>query len=164
MKIMNTGGTFNKRYDPISGTLEVPFDNLAIEEIVKSFSYEVDIAGMLYKDSLEIDDEDREQLTAIMEADDEEIFVVVHGTDSMHLTAMHLAAHLPDRVIVLVGAMVPYAVDKSEASLNLGMALGYAATQPAKGVYICMSGIIAPHNMIVKNRRKGRFEVVQSRV
>jgi L-asparaginase len=55
MKIMNTGGTFNKRYNPVSGELEVPFDNLAVEEIVKSFSYEVDIAGMLYKDSLEMD-------------------------------------------------------------------------------------------------------------
>jgi len=164
MKIMNTGGTFNKRYDPISGALEVPFDNDAIEEIVKSFSYEVDIAGMLYKDSLEIDDDDREQLTAILEADDEEIFVIVHGTDSMHLTAMQLAAYLPDRVIVITGAMVPYSIDKGEASLNLGMALGFAATQPANGVYICMSGIIAPHNKIVKNRREGRFQIVQDRV
>ena len=160
MKIMNTGGTFNKRYDPITGDLEVPFDNVAIEEIVKSFSYEVEIAGMLYKDSLEMDDDDRQQLTAIMEADDEEIFVVVHGTDTMHMTAMQLAAYLPDRVIVLVGAMVPYSIDKTEASLNLGMALGFAATQPAKGVYICMSGIIAPYTQIEKNRAEGRFEVV----
>ena len=160
MKIMNTGGTFNKRYDPITGVLEVPFDNLAIEEIVKSFSYEVEIAGMLYKDSMEMDDDDRQQLTAIMEADDEEIFVVVHGTDTMHMSAMHLAAYLPDRVIVMVGAMVPYSIDKTEASLNLGMALGFAATRPAKGVYICMSGIIAPYNKIEKNRAEGRFEVV----
>jgi len=164
MKIMNTGGTFNKRYDPVSGELEVPFDNQAIEEIVKSFSYEVDIAGMLYKDSQEIDDDDREQLMMILEADDEEIFVIVHGTDTMHLTAMHLAAHLPDRVIVLTGAMVPYSIDKTEASLNLGMALGFAATQPANGVYICMSGIIAPHKKIVKNRREGRFQIVQDRL
>ena len=160
MKIMNTGGTFNKRYDPITGDLEVPFDNLAIEEIVKSFSYEVEIAGMLYKDSREMDDDDRQQLTAIMEADDEEIFVVIHGTDTMHMTAMQLAAYLPNRVIVLVGAMVPYSIDKTEASLNLGMALGFAATQPAKGVYICMSGIIAPYTQIEKNRAEGRFEVV----
>ena len=164
MKIMNTGGTFNKRYDAISGLLEVPFDNQAIEELVANFAYEVDIAGMLYKDSQEIDDEDREQLRAILEADDEEIFVIVHGTDTMHLTAMQLAAYLPDRVIVITGAMVPYSIDKAEASLNLGMALGFAATQPAKGVYICMSGIIAPHNKVVKNRREGRFDIVQDRL
>ncbi|MDA3946828.1 MAG: asparaginase domain-containing protein [Helicobacteraceae bacterium] len=160
MKIMNTGGTFNKRYNPVSGELEVPFDNLAVEEIVKSFSYEVDIAGMLYKDSLEMDQTDRDQLTAILSADDENIFVVIHGTDTMHLTAEQLAEYLPNRVIVLVGSMVPFSLDKCEASLNLGMALGFAATQPSNGVYICMSGIIAPHDKILKNREEGRFEIV----
>ncbi len=160
MKIMNTGGTFNKRYNPISGELEVPFDNVAVEEIVKHFAYEVDIAGVIYKDSLEMDRIDRDQLTAIMSADDEDIFVVVHGTDTMDVTAEQLAEYLPDRVIVLVGAMVPYSIDKSEASLNLGMALGFAATRPANGVYICMSGIIAPYDRIRKNRAEGRFEIV----
>ncbi len=160
MKIMNTGGTFNKRYNTITGELEVPFDNLAIEEIVRNFSYDVDIAGMLYKDSLEMDQIDRDQLTAILSADDEDVFVVVHGTDTMHLTAEQLAEYLPDRVIVLVGAMTPFSIDKSEASVNLGMALGFAATQPAAGVYICMSGIIAPFDRIVKNREVGRFEIV----
>ncbi len=160
MKIMNTGGTFNKRYNTITGELEVPFDNLAIEEIVKGFSYDVDIAGMLYKDSLEMEQIDRDQLTAILSADDEDVFVIVHGTDTMHLTAEQLAEYLPDRVIVLVGAMTPFFIDKSEASVNLGMALGFAATQPAAGVYICMSGIIAPYDRIVKNREAGRFEIV----
>lgn len=160
MKIMNTGGTFNKRYNPVTGELEVPFDNFAVEEIVKHFSYEVDIAGMLYKDSLEIGPLDRDQLAAILSADEEDVFVIVHGTDTMHLTAKKLAEHLSERVIVLVGSMTPYAIDKSEASLNLGMALGFAATQPAPGVYICMSGIIAPHHMVQKNREEGRFEIV----
>lgn len=160
MKIINTGGTFNKRYNPLRGELEVPFDNEAVEEIVKSFSYEVDIAGVLYKDSSEIGPVDRDQLAAILSADDEDVFVVVHGTDTMHLTAEKLAEYLPDRVIVLVGAMTPFSIDKSEASLNLGMALGFAATQPANGVYICMSGIIAPYDQITKNRDAGRFEIV----
>jgi len=160
MKIMNTGGTFNKRYDPISGTLEVPFDNAAVEAIVASFSYEVAIAGMIYKDSLEMEQNDRDQLTAILQADDEEVFVVVHGTDTMDLTARTLSEHLQDRVIVLVGAMVPYSIDPTEASLNLGMALGFAATRPTAGVYICMSGIIAPFDRVQKNRSAGRFEIV----
>ena len=160
MKIMNTGSTFNKRYNPVTGELDVPFDNVAVEEIVKHFSYEVDIAGMLYKDSSDIGPVDRDQLTAILSADDEDVFVIVHGTDTMHLTAKQLAEHLTDRVIVLVGSMTPYSIDKSEASLNLGMALGFAATQPAPGVYICMSGIIAPHHMVKKNKEAGRFEIV----
>lgn len=164
MKILNTGGTFNKVYDPISGKLEVPFDNEAIEEIVESFAYDVEIAGMLYKDSLEMTEEDRQQLKDIIDVDDEEVYVIVHGTDTMDLTAAALAAWMEEdeeeRVIVLTGAMVPYSIDKTEASVNLGMALGYAATRPAPGVYICMSGIIAPHERIRKNREEGMFEIV----
>jgi len=164
MKIMNTGGTFNKVYDPVTGTLEVPFDNEAVEEIVERFAYPVEIAGMLYKDSLEMTDADREQLVSILDVDDEEVYVIVHGTDTMDLTAKALAAWLEEdeeeRVIVLTGAMVPYSIDKTEASVNLGMALGYAATQPAPGVYICMSGIIAPYDRIRKNRSEGVFEIV----
>lgn len=164
MKIMNTGGTFNKVYDPIGGMLEVPYDNEAIEEIVESFAYDVEIAGMLYKDSLDITDEDRQQLIDIIDVDDEEVYVIVHGTDTMDLTAAALAKWMEEdeeeRVIVLTGAMVPYSIDKTEASVNLGMALGYAATQPAPGVYICMSGIIAPYDRIKKNREEGIFEIV----
>ncbi|UFS63078.1 asparaginase [Sulfurimonas sp. HSL-3221] len=164
MKILNTGGTFNKRYDPILGVLEVPFDNEAVEDIVESFAYSVEIAGMLYKDSLEMTEEDREQLINIIDVDDEEVYVIVHGTDTMDLTAKALAEWMEEdeeeRVIVLTGAMVPYSIDKTEASVNLGMALGYAATQPAPGVYICMSGIIAPYDRIRKNRGEGIFEIV----
>ncbi len=164
MKIMNTGGTFNKVYDPVSGMLDVPYDNEAIEEIVERFAYDVEIAGMLYKDSLEMTDEDRQQLIDIIDVDDEEVYVIVHGTDTMDLTSAALAAWMEEdeeeRVIVLTGAMVPYSIDKAEASVNLGMALGYAATQPAPGVYICMSGIIAPYDRIRKNREEGIFEIV----
>lgn len=161
MKILNTGGTFNKRYNPISGELEVPFDNTAVEAIVDSFSYDVEIAGMIYKDSLEMDDTDREQLARIIEADAETIYVVVHGTDTMDKSAEVLAERIEGRVIVLVGSMVPFSIAPTEASVNLGMALGFAATGPAHGVYICMSGIIAPYERIVKNRAMGRFEIVE---
>ena len=165
MKIMNTGGTFNKRYDPLTGELEVPYDNEAIEEIVETFAYDVEIAGMLYMDSLQMTQSDRDQLADIIDADDEEIYVVVHGTDTMDLTAKTLAEMLEEddedeRVIVLTGAMTPYSIDKTEASVNLGMALGYAATNPPPGVYICMSGIIAPYDRIRKNRAEGIFEIV----
>ena len=164
MKILNTGGTFNKRYEPVTGKLEVPFDNEAVEAIVENFAYHVEIAGMLYKDSLEMTEEDREQLVNIIDVDDEEVYVIVHGTDTMDLTAKALAEWMEEeeeeRVIVLTGAMVPFSIDKAEASVNLGMALGFAATEPAPGVYICMSGIIAPHDRIRKNRAEGIFEIV----
>ena len=164
MKILNTGGTFNKVYDPVNGALEVAFNNEAIEEIVERFAYDVEIAGVMFKDSLEMTQEDREQLYSVIDMDDEEVYVIVHGTDTMEVTARYLAQRMEDdeeeRVIVLTGAMVPFSIDKAEASVNLGMALGYAATQPAPGVYLCMSGIIAPQGRIRKNRAEGIFEIV----
>jgi len=164
MKILNTGGTFNKRYDPVLGVLEVPYDNEAVEEIVENFAYDVEIAGMIYKDSLEMTQDDRDRLYDIIDVDDEEVYVIIHGTDTMDLTAKTLAERMEEdeeeRVIVLTGAMVPYSINKTEASVNLGMALGFAATQPAPGVYICMSGIIAPYDRIRKNKMEGIFEIV----
>ncbi len=164
MKILNTGGTFNKVYDPVTGELEVPFHNEAVEDIVERFAYDVEIAGMLYMDSLQMTQEDRDQLADIIDVDDEEVYVIIHGTDTMDLTARTLAQRMAEdedeRVIILTGAMVPFSIDKTEASVNLGMALGFAATQPAPGVYICMSGIIAPHDRIRKNRAEGIFEIV----
>ena len=61
--ILNTGGTLNKRYNPIKGSLFVPSDNIAIEAIMANFaSQECEIKGLIYKDSLEIDDSDRRQM------------------------------------------------------------------------------------------------------
>ncbi|OQX58565.1 MAG: asparaginase [Helicobacteraceae bacterium 4484_230] len=160
MKIMNTGGTFNKRYSERKGKLEVPFDNEAVEKIVKSFAYDVDIAGVLYKDSLDMDDQDRNILAQVLLADEEDVFVVVHGTDTMDLSAKVLDETLKDRTVVLVGAMVPFSIDPVEASVNLGMAMGFAASQPPRGIYICMNGMIAPYERIRKNRALGKFEIV----
>ncbi len=160
MKILNTGGTLNKRYNKKSGELEVAFDNNAIDQILQSLSYEVEIAGMIYKDSLEFTDDDRLQLASIIKADTSKVLVVVHGTDSINISAEIVSKVVDDRVIVFTGAMRPYEIDPTEASLNIGLALGFAASQPANGVYICMSGIIAPHEQIRKNRSLGKFEVV----
>ena len=59
--VLNTGGTFNKRYNPISGELEVPKDGIALEKIVKNcHNIEFDIKNIISKDSLEMNDTNRE--------------------------------------------------------------------------------------------------------
>ncbi len=161
MKIINTGGTFNKRYDSRTGKLVVAYDNNFVEEIVDEFAYDVEMAGLLYKDSLDMTDQDRNILAQVLLQDTEEVFVVIHGTDTMNKSAQVLAETLNDRVVVLVGAMVPFSINPVEASVNLGMAMGFAASRPQHGIYICMSGIIAPHNRIKKNKALGEFEVVE---
>jgi len=159
MLILNTGGTFNKRYDILQGDLEVPVDNFAVERILESFATKPSLAGVVYKDSLEMTQEDRKMITDIIFHSKERVFVIVHGTDSMEVTAEFLDTVFDDRVIVLTGAMQPFAIDKVEASLNLGMAIGFAQACEHNGVYICMSGYIKPWQKIRKNRMIGKFEV-----
>lgn len=160
MIIINTGGTFNKRYDPLTGELAVPFDNIAVEAILGRFTYDVEVAGLLYKDSLEMTGEDRKMMADVILASEEKTFIIVHGTDTMHLSAAFLSELVPGRVVILTGAMVPFSIDPVEATANLAMALGFAEAGPEAGVYICMQGIVAPHDKIGKNRESGKFERV----
>jgi L-asparaginase len=78
----------------------------------------------------------------------------------MHLSAEFLSEIFEDRKIVFVGAMKPFEIDNIEASLNLGMAIGFAKAVCENGVYICMSGHVEQWNKIHKNTKFGKFEVV----
>jgi len=161
MLILNTGGTFNKRYNPLSGEMEVPFDNKAPEQILSNFTYDVEMAGLIYKDSLDIDMDDRKMMVKIIAASEDTHFIIIHGTDTMHTTASFLNEILEDKVVILTGAMVPFEVDPLEATSNLSMALGYAKLQEEAGVYICMQGSVSSHDKLVKNKKLGKFELAQ---
>ncbi len=159
MLILNSGGTFNKRYNMLTGELEVPVDNYAVERILESFVEKLPLAGVVYKDSLEMDMNDRKMIADIIFHSSEREFVIVHGTDTMEITAEFLAEIFEDRVIVLTGAMKPFEIDHVESSLNLGLAVGFAQGCEKNGVYICMNGYIKPWDQIHKNKNLGRFEV-----
>jgi len=161
MLILNCGGTFNKRYNSTNGELEVPYDNSAIEKILLSTDIKYALAGVIYKDSLEMDAEDRKVLAnVIMESNDDK-FLIVHGTDTMDLSAEFLDEVFKDKKIVFTGAMKPFEINSIEASFNLGMALGFLNSLEKVGVYICMGGYVKPYKEIVKNRDLGKFELVR---
>ena len=161
MLILNTGGTFNKRYNLISGELEVPFDNYAIEKILTSYEPEYNLAGVVYKDSLEMDTDDRKMLANIIMDSLDDTFIIIHGTDTMHVSAEFLDEVFDDRKIILVGAMNPFEIDNIEATLNMGIAIGFSKNLIENGVYICMNGHIDIWNKLYKNRVKGKFEFVK---
>jgi len=160
MLILNSGGTFNKIYNKKSGNLDVAFNNNAIERILQTYEAEYDLAGVMYKDSLDMDINDRKILANIIMESKDDKFIVVHGTDTMDESAEFLDAVFEDRKIVLVGAMKPFEIDSVEASFNLGMAIGFLNAQKKNGVYICMSGFVKPWDKIVKNKNLGKFELV----
>lgn len=157
--ILNTGGTFNKRYDPIKGELFVPADNFAVESVVSAFGEPVAIEGLIYKDSLEMTDADRAVLCEAVVSSQENTIVVVHGTDTMDLSASAVASMKCEKTVVFTGAMVPFGIDPVEATANLAMAIGYAANAP-KGVHVVMQGVAGRYDQVKKNRELGKFEYV----
>jgi len=161
MLILNCGGTFNKVYNPLNGELEVPYNNNAIQNILQSFESKYDLAGVVYKDSIDMTLEDRKMLANIIMESKDDVFVIVHGTDTISETAEFLSEIFDDRAIVLVGAMKPFEIDNIEASVNLGMAIGYANGVQDYDVYICMSGFVEPWDKIKKNTKFGKFQLVR---
>lgn len=161
MLILNTGGTFNKRYNPLTGEMEVPFDNAAVEKILSKFTYDMELAGLIYKDSLDMDADDRKMIAKIIAASTDTHFIIIHGTDTMHLTAAFLDEVMEDKVIICTGAMVPFEIDPVEATANLAMAIGFAKAEQESGVYICMQGSVARHDRLVKNKVSGKFELAE---
>lgn len=159
MLILNTGGTFNKRYDSIKGELFVPNDNLAVEAILKSLVIDITLQGVIYKDSLEMDNHDRALLAQTIAQSNEKIIIVIHGTDTMDLSAEYVASLSLDKVIIFTGAMVPFSIDPMEATANLSMAIGYGQNED-KGVFIVIQGVMGSFEHVKKNKSAGKFEYV----
>ncbi|MDD2697831.1 MAG: asparaginase domain-containing protein [Arcobacteraceae bacterium] len=160
IKIINVGGTFNKVYIPTTGELIVPKDSVAIEEILEE-TYKTNpppqIEGLIYKDSLAMDKNDRKLLLNKILSSKEKRIIIVHGTDTMKKSAKVLSKFVTKQTIVFVGAMKPFSYEKVEASTTLGMALGFLQSISEKGVFICMNGLIKKYNKIKKDYKKGVF-------
>lgn len=159
--ILNTGGTFNKVYNPINGQLEVSQNNYAVEKIFENFlktNNNIKIQGLLFKDSLEMTKEDRSILVNVIKNAKEKKIIIVHGTDTMDLTAQYIDKHITNKEIILVGTMVPFSIEPIEATANLCSAYGVLQKSIQDGVYICMHGHIKKHHKIYKNREIGVFE------
>lgn len=161
--LINTGGTFNKRYNPLLGTLDVPADDQAITRLLTSAQPNLDVHGIgqIYKDSLDITQDDRtaliDSLRSLPTAHQHAPVLIVHGTDTLDQTAAALEAAKLDRLIILTGAMRPAEIDPVEPALHLGLALGFIAAAPPAGVYVAMHGLVRPHRQLVKDRAAGVF-------
>ena len=158
--VLNTGGTFNKRYNPILGKLEVPTDNIALDKIIKScHNVEFDIKNIVSKDSLEFTDADRETiLTNILNSTSDKI-IIIHGTDTVDLTAKFIEDKVKEKKIVFTGAMVPMSIDEVEATMNFSQAIGFLNAPISNGIYLSMHGVVLEHSKLLKDRSVGQFLV-----
>ncbi|MCX7026750.1 MAG: asparaginase domain-containing protein [Spirochaetes bacterium] len=157
IRVIVTGGTFDKQYDAIRG--ELTFRESHLPEILKRarviIPVEIELNQLI--DSLQMQDTNRKSVLAACEKAPETRIVITHGTDTMATTASLLGnAHL-GKTIVLTGAMVPYQIQDSDALFNFGTA--FAAVQLLEpGVYIAMNGRIFDWDKVMKNKEIGVFE------
>ncbi|HET6267098.1 MAG TPA: asparaginase domain-containing protein [Acidobacteriota bacterium] len=157
IRIFVTGGTFDKEYNEIDGTLFFKDTHLAEMLKLGRCKLEVDIRTLMLVDSLEMTEDDRGIIVEHCRKTSEDRIVITHGTDTMDLTAKALGMAKLPKTIVLTGAMVPYKFGSSDGLFNLGSALAFAQTL-SHGVYVAMNGRFFPWDNVRKNKRTGEFE------
>ena len=156
IRFITTGGTIDKIYFDALSQFEIgdsQIKHILTEGLVE---FEYDMVPLLQKDSIDMTDEDRKILRDYIASDSADRYVITHGTDTMPETADALA-DLPDKTIVLTGALSPARFKSTDAIFNVGMAVA-AAQVAAPGVYIAMSGQIFAAGEVRKNRAENRFE------
>jgi L-asparaginase len=157
VRILITGGTIDKEYDPVTG--ELTFAKSHLSNMLNQVRCKVRfvLEEVMLKDSLQMRSEDREEVLRKCIDCLENKIIVTHGTDTMVETGRVLGNNVKGKTIVLVGAMIPYAFGASDALFNLGCA--FAAVQALQqGVYITMNGKIFPWDNVRKNKESGEFE------
>lgn len=155
LRIIATGGTIDKIYFDAKSEFEVgePLIEKILSEAGVAFDFEV--IKLMRKDSLELDATDRLAIrNAVLESDGRHV-LITHGTDTMTDTAKALG-DIGDRTVVLTGALSPARFQSSDATFNVGLAIGAVQSKPA-GVYIAMNGRIFDGLRVKKNRELNRF-------
>jgi len=159
VRILVTGGTFDKEYDEITGKLY--FKDTHMTEILElgRSKLEVKIRTLMLIDSLDMTIEDRKIILDNCIKVPEKQIVITHGTDTMTKTAGILAKENIKKTIVFTGAMIPYAFGSSDGLFNFGTALTAAQVLP-HGIYIAMNGCFFQWDKVKKNRHTGIFEEI----
>ena len=159
LTIVTTGGTIDKIYFDDLSTYQI--GEPEIGRILTSFGvgFSFNVIALMRKDSLHLDDSDRDLLRRLIEAQPHRHVLVTHGTDTMVETAAVLR-QIEGKVIVMTGALNPARFQGSDAVFNIGCAVG-ALQCLENGVYIAMNGRIWNPAHVRKNRDANRFEPVQ---
>ena len=154
--ILSAGGTFDKvYYDTLS---DYQIGDPQIEWIIQQagVNFDYSVRSVLKKDSLDMNNDDRQQIKAAVEKCQETRIIITHGTDTMVETAKVLSS-IPGKTIILTGAMQPARFRDSDAIFNTGFAIA-AVQLLSPGTHIAMNGRIFTPESVRKNRQAGRFE------
>lgn len=161
--IITTGGTIEKTYNEFDGSLEnrgTSIKNRILSKMRLPYT-QISVHPVMSKDSLYMTDEDRVVISKTVqdEMKRQHPIVVLHGTDTMHLSAEYCFKTIPNpsTAVVFTGAMIPMGFDDSDATQNVTEAL-LAAKLLKPGFYISFHNQIFEVPNVRKNKDKGTFE------
>lgn len=157
ISIVTTGGTIDKDYASSAGTYNFEISSPAIKNILSRVNpnFEFEIYAILRKDSLDITDKDRNSILKTCKNIENNKILITHGTDTMTKTAEILDT-IKDKTIVITGSSKPDKFSGSDASFNVGCAIG-ALNCKEKGIFIAMNGIIYNWKDCHKEKETGQF-------
>jgi L-asparaginase len=161
IRILITGGTFDKEYNELTGELYFQDSHLPEMLHLGRCRLNLEVRTLMMVDSLQMTDDDRRIVVEHCRQAPEDRIVVTHGTDTMVETAAALAREVTGKTVVLTGAMIPYKFGSSDGLFNLGSALAFAETLPP-GIYVAMNGRYFAWDRVRKNRQTGVFEEISS--
>jgi len=154
--IITTGGTIDKIYFDDKSDYQIGEPQISQILHAMHVAFDFEVSALMRKDSLHIDDRDRNLIRDVVAASDTSHVLITHGTDTMVETATALK-DIEDKTIVMTGALNPARFRDSDAIFNIGCAVGAVQSLPP-GVYIAMNGKVWNPEHVRKNRRENRFE------
>ncbi|MFP5491144.1 MAG: asparaginase domain-containing protein [Bacteriovoracia bacterium] len=165
LTILTTGGTIEKIYDENEGTLQnrdTIIKNKILQKLRLPYT-DIRVKSLMAKDSLYMDEDDRKIICDSI-AEHEKLgfpIVILHGTDTMDVTASYcFEHHKPKVAVVLTGAMKPMGFDDSDATQNVVEAI-FAAHMLTPGYWVTFHGRLFSVPGFRKNRQKGTFEAIE---
>jgi len=159
--VLTTGGTIEKTYNERDGSLRNYHTILPkMLATLRLADLEVTYEQVVFKDSLEMTEEDRE---CILQATKRTLLrsdavVILHGTDTLAQTGELLHRELRDLSVpvILTGAMRPYEFRDTDALQNVTEAL-LAARLVSPGVYVVMHNRVLRFPGVTKDPEKLTF-------
>ena len=161
IELITTGGTIEKTYDERAQRLDN--SGSVVHRMMRRLKLpetRVHVRELMSKDSLDLTDDDRDRIVRTVDAARRltSSIVVLHGTDTLHLTGRAILDRVPgnEAAVVLTGAMRPFEMKRSDALQNLTEAL-FASTVLPPGVWCVFHGRAMPFPNVAKDRDAGTF-------
>jgi len=159
--ILTTGGTIEKTYNEHDGSLRNYHTILPkMLSTLRLPDLDVTYKKVVFKDSLEMTEEDRRRILAEVRRmlPESDAIVILHGTDTLSKTGELLHRELAElRIpIILTGAMRPYEFRDTDAVQNVTESLLAARLIPP-GVYVVMHNRVLRFPGVVKDHDRLTF-------